>query len=147
MSDFSGLDLSGDKQLKALFQKLPGRVQKNTLRKGLRAGMKPVAQSIRAAAEKGPIRSSLGRKSKTYGRDGVVALFYGTRGGARTEDGELVANVVHDREYGTSKQAPKPFIRPAFSGSVKQAESMAAEAIARSVEEEAERLGNGATKA
>lgn len=141
MTDFARLDLTGDKALTRVFDQLPGKVQKNTLRKGLRAGLKPAAKAIRAAAEKGEIRSSLTRKSKTYGRDGVLAMFYGTRGGARMPDGELVANVVHDREFGTKDSAPRPFIRPAWNGSVQQAKSNAAEAIAASVEEEAKKLG------
>lgn len=137
-------ELIGDKNVERLFRGLEGRTQKNVLRKGTRAGMKPIAQKIRASAPTTEIKKALGRKSKTYGKDGVVAIFYGTKGKLRGEDGELIANKAHDAEYGTKHDAPSPFIRPAFDETVRQGERAAREAIAKGVEDEARKLGGGA---
>ena len=120
-------EVQGLKELNALLQQLPLKLEKNILRGAIRAGAKPVADDIRRRAPelaepdprrvRGALKKSVRimstQMSRGMIRGGVVAGGKTTvgRGKAKVAADAFYAHMV---EYGTVKMTAKPFMRPAI---------------------------------
>jgi len=106
MSEVIGLD----KLLKSLHV-LPERIQQNVLVGAIRAGTKPILTEAKAKVPKrtGNLKKSLGViRVKTRDKTKVIFTISPRKGGKN--DGWY----AHMVEFGTSKDRPQPFLRPAF---------------------------------
>ena len=146
-SDFN-VTADGFRDVARNLEKLKRNVQRKVTRGAVTKAMRPVAKSAKANAKKikdtGLLSRSIGTRTKTYARSGVVISIVGAREGFRTrvkrkgwdnttvdlfrkkKDGNLVevwadpAKYAHLVELGTKPHgnhpgaAPKPYLRPAI---------------------------------
>jgi len=121
--------MDGFKQLERSLSKLPKALSDGVERSALRAGAKPIEKKAKAsvAVSSGLLKQSLGTSVKKN-RGGENKGNLSARVGARTGFGktEMVngkpvrkdpVKYAHLVEYGTSRTAAKPFIRPAVESS------------------------------
>lgn len=123
--------LEGGKELQRALKTLGVRVQRKVLRQAVNAASTPVVKAARRKAPKqsGLLRKSLGKKLKTYTKNGTVMALVGPRKDVEGEhEGEkrrparyahLVEN-GHVAADGTHVPA-QPFLRPAFDETQPQA--------------------------
>lgn len=130
MADFD-VQITGLKELDAALQELAWPAARRALRKGMRQGANVVRDEVR---DKAPIDTGLLKRSiRTRER--------------KDENGWMqVAVEVRRRafygkffEYGTSKMAAKPFIRPAASNNTDAAVGRMRDALAEAIEIEMQR--------
>ncbi len=132
------IDFRGDAGLQSAFNALTGPKQKKATRKGLRAGAKlmadrarqlvPVGKKGTDAHKAGTLRKSI--KVRAIKRTRRFAGMVVTTGGARAKD-EFYGVWT---EYGTAKQPPQPFLRPAFDSLKDQAAELSRKEIGTAVE-------------
>jgi len=99
-----GVEVKGFRELDSAFKKLPGEVSRKALKPALKAGAEVIEER---AARNAPVRT--GKL-----RDSMMTIL-------RTRAGELVASIGPSREawyghlveFGTSRTAGRPFLRPA----------------------------------
>ena len=101
------------KQLDSILKKLPKKVKGRVTRNAVAAGARVIRKEARALAPYNPKRTT-----GVHLRDGIVVKrenrdtdvhIIGTR-----STGSKAVPHAHLQEFGTIKQAPKPFLRPAF---------------------------------
>lgn len=105
--------ISGDKALLKALGNLPKIVAKKALRQAMRPAMKIVQDSAKKNA---PVDTGLTRKSIKVRAMKRSTKFIGIDvliGEGDYKGKTFYASFV---EYGTSKMAPKPFMKPAFTG-------------------------------
>ena len=133
----------------------PRNLQGPMLRAAVRAASTPMLQRARMlcpVGDTGLLRKSLGRRFKTYRKNGVVAVYMGPRRGFKTIiNGRAVnpTNYAHLVEYGTSQHflgkkgsketgllhpgaRARPFLRPAFD----QTKGIAVEMFVQKINED-----------
>ena len=94
------IEVTGLAELNRVLQQLPGRVEANVLRGGLRAGQKEILEAAKANVpiKSGALRDSL--KIKTSNRKGKVS--------ATLSAGNKKVYYAHMVEFGTAKHFIKP---------------------------------------
>ena len=114
------MKIHGANAIAKALDKLPDELKKGGERRVLAAGAKPIVKAARGKVRKdsGNLKKSLGSKVKMI--KGVRTARVGARTGFGKmveRDGRMVyskpTNYAHLVEYGTSRTAAKPFIRPA----------------------------------
>lgn len=121
------------KALEAALKALEPKVEKKILKKGMRTGMKLIQQ---AAKEKAPVDTGLTKKgikvrAAKRSRKGIgIDVTIG--------EGDYKGETYYAAflEYGTSKMAPKPFMRPAYDSKKAQAEQITIDEIKKIIDEE-----------
>ena len=114
MADRASFKLEGDKKLEKSLVTLGLRTGLTILRRAGRAAMLPTKKMMEAGAnydgssEEKHMRDSISITSKKGGRTSRQRAMQIRVGPTRAHNQKAVA-----QEYGTSKQAAKPFIRPA----------------------------------
>ncbi len=109
-----GMTLFGDKALERKLKQLPDDIFRKTTRKAAAMSMTPVAkearQRARAVADTGTLARSIGKRTKTYRRSGVVVTIVGPRKGFR----ELVGTRLNPftRAFRTGEATRKVFRDP-----------------------------------
>ena len=127
------IDFKGDVGLQRAFNELTGPKQKKAVRKGLRAGAKPIAERARQLVprDKGKLRKSIKVKAEKRSRSGLgVIVTSGDDGNLFTGDTYYGGMV----EYGTTKMRARPFFRPAFDSLKDRAAEVARKEIGIAVE-------------
>lgn len=124
------LQLIGDKELRKILEKLPGKVDVRLLKAAARRAAKPLVKSARrkAPSKTGNLRKSIG----TIGlrsHNGAAAVFVGPRSGRRNKYDGWYAHFVEFGSRGVvryntkhrkkgqrykSDNKAKPFMRPAY---------------------------------
>lgn len=106
------LILQGDKELIAAMNALTPALEKKVLRTALRAGGKPILAQAKSNApfKTGQTRRALKLRAMKRSRKNRVGVIVQTKDGDYKGD-QFYASFI---EYGTSKMAAKPFMRPAF---------------------------------
>ena len=96
---------------------LPERIQKNVVAGAIRAGASLVAKEMKANAPKdsGGLRKSIGVVKRKTNNKNIILFTVAPR--VKKNHGFL----AHFFEYGTSKMAAQPFMRPAFEAKGKEA--------------------------
>ena len=125
--------------LKALEQ-FPQNIQKNVLTGAVRAGATVISKAAKENVPKKTrtLEKSIGViKRKTKDKSSVKFSVSPRRGGKN--DG-FYAHMV---EFGTSKMAAQPFMRPAFDGQNDQSITAAKEYLAKRIDKEVEKARNG----
>lgn len=119
-----GVQLTGTRELLAALEALPKELRRSVESGALRAGMAPVRKSARAllnqSKDTGLLQKSLGLTVKKSRKGGQYTARVGPRSGfaqvvMKNGKPKKVNPVkyAHLVEYGTSRSAAKPFIRPA----------------------------------
>lgn len=121
----TSMRLEGAKELQDLLLRLPARVQKNAVNQAMRAGGAIVRDAAKADApvgkRKGRKRFYVSRKTgkrvqaNDYGalkKNIRVQKVRGTDGRYVVTDGSAFWGMFY--EFGTKRQPPRPFLRPAF---------------------------------
>jgi HK97 gp10 family phage protein len=137
---FFRVKVSGHRELKRELEAVPEKIQRKALRAGQTKASRIVIKEARAKVPVrfGLLKKSIGRRSKTYRKTGVVLSVIGPRRGFKKKRegsgrksrlgrwlarrGLIKSKVRHDDpakyahlvEYGTVRSAPKPFLRPAY---------------------------------
>ena len=130
MADFA-VEIQGLAQLDRALQELAWPAARRALRKGMRKGANVVRDEARAKA---PVKTgNLKRKIRTRERseqDGNMRFAV-----------EVPRSAFYGRflEYGTSKMAAKPFLRPAAEGKTEAAVTAMRDALAEAIEIEMRR--------
>jgi len=114
--------VSGDKQLIRKLQMLAASAQRRVVRPAANKAWTPVNKEAkrRCPVETGALKRSIGKRTQTYPRLGVVRVDVGARTGKKyhTEgpDGRMrkPTKYAHWVEFGTAHSSAKPFLRPAF---------------------------------
>ena len=141
--DFS-FKVDGLKDLEKAMNKLEDRgIGVKILRSAGRKAMKPVLEDAKAnvAVRTGSLRDSLMATSKTSRRYKSVSIFIGPQRKSRTRKGvkttynkQLNQRKTLALEYGTKKQAPKPFLRPALDKNAAQVLSLFKDHVAAAID-------------
>lgn len=143
MSDILTFKVEGLNRLLDALKKLPDEVSGRELRRAVSKG----ARVVKAAAKSNAPVATGRLKRVIYtvrdkdrsGRD-VETYITGVRSGKRYQKKNNDAFYWRFVEFGTSKMAAKPFLRPAFDSTVvKQTEAMK-NSLKRSIDRAAERL-------
>lgn len=146
------MDVKGLKDLNEALLKLPLQVRQRPLRSAAAAAAKVIRDEARnrAPVDSGVLRSEIVHtRSKSESREGSE-VWYVTVRFKKKKYVNSVGNRLLDRvgksygadgnayywkflEFGSSKQRPKPFLRPAFDGSRTQALEMFKKRLAQSI--------------
>jgi HK97 gp10 family phage protein len=116
--------LTGVGPLLQTLNRLRRGLRNRILRKALRRGSKPMVQAVRALAptDTRELRRSIGTRSRTYRRGGVIVFVIGPRnrpsmqvpkGGVKPRRYNP-AYYAHLVELGTRRSGKFPFVRPGF---------------------------------
>lgn len=130
MADFD-IQITGLKELDRALQELAWPAARRALRKGMRQGANVVRDEARAKA---PIDSgNLKRRIRTRERS--------EEAGNMRFDIEVPRSAFYGRflEYGTSKMAAKPFLRPAAEAKTEEAVTVMRDALSEAIEIEMRR--------
>lgn len=121
--------------LKAL-KKFPDNIQKNVMTGAVRAAAKPIVSAARAnvPVDSGNLKKSIGTV-KRKSRDKTKIRFSVTPRKGGKYDGWY----GHMLEFGTSKMAAQPFMRPAFENQDDQSIEEAKKYIAKKIDQEIEK--------
>ena len=128
MSDIKGMD-----QLLKSLKVLPDRIQKNVLVGAIRAGTKPMLTEAKNKVPQntGNLKKSLGViRAKTRDKTKVIFTISPRKGGKN--DGWY----AHMVEFGTSKDRPQPFMRPAFETKASESISAVRDYMAKRIDKE-----------
>lgn len=95
--------LTGVKELDKLLRKLPDRAAMTAIRQASSVAMTPMLRAARSNAKEHSrtYAKAMGKKQKTYKRDGTVVTVVGARYGYRSEDGHDPVYTAHLMEFGT----------------------------------------------
>lgn len=128
------LSLTGDKELKALFEALPGKVQKKLTRHALRVAAKKVRDDAARIApdNTGALSKSIKVRAMKRSRTRVGVQVY-TDSQSLKSDGKKGYYAAFT-ELGTSREAPHPFLRPALEQNRAAAQQLIADDIRQACE-------------
>ncbi len=134
-----------DKWKKSL-RELEKKVARSGNRKAVNRSTNPMLKASRAKApvRSGLLRKSLGKRVRTYVGSGTVVGLVGPRSKFEgTFDGKKVKPVNYAKfvEFGNSRMAARPFLRPAFDSSKSESQKVYEANIGRFIDIEAKRLG------
>lgn len=146
MSAPATMRVTGDKQAIRALKSFGGAVQRRIARKGLSKAGSLLNKALKAAAPSrtgsrnnptpGILKKSIGRRSKTYGQ-AVVEIVGPRKGFPDPITGKDVHRTAWVAEYGTSKRAPQPFVRPTFDSMQQQLVAKINEDLASAIDTEA----------
>ncbi|WP_392552921.1 HK97 gp10 family phage protein [Orbus wheelerorum] len=125
MANSVSFDLSGLKVLKRDLKRLSKPEKNKVMRKGLKKGVDLLRDEVkkRTPVRKGILKKDI--KSRSTARTGEVYI----------KGGRLSEQKANWLEYGTSKMAPHPFIRPAFDTNQSKAENLCITGIITAIDE------------
>lgn len=131
----NGLVLTGDKQLDRLMKRLPLSIQRKHMRAALRKGAHIIAGEARANAPvlTGALQGSIKVRAGKARRRGDLRINVLTGEGFFKGDQFYGAFL----EYGTSRMAPQPFMRPAFDTKHDEAQQAIAQHLRTAITSEA----------
>lgn len=150
----SGINIVGHKELARALDKLPKEIANAAERTALREGAKPIAAAAKSNAgrskETGLLQESIGVTVKKvrgrlsarvgartgFGRE-VSRGGYGPRARTVYSDPSKYAHLV---EYGTSKTAARPFMRPAIDSSAGEVVNNMAKGYAKGLDRAVRKL-------
>jgi HK97 gp10 family phage protein len=109
--------IDGLKEVQAALRKLPDSTAKNVIRRVLKKRAQPVADDAQARAPvaRGHLRRSVAVTTKLTKRQRSQHRKLG-KGDVEMFIGAGPDPAAHMQEYGTSKEPPQPFMRPAWDG-------------------------------
>jgi len=127
------------RQLDNIMTKLPGKAKLRVTRNAVAAGARVIRKSAKSIA---PYDSR--RKTGTHLRDGIVIK----RADRKTDvhiigtqsTGRKAVPHAHLQEFGTVKQAPRPFLRPAYAQSMAAAKQKMLDKLGDGIVREAKKL-------
>jgi HK97 gp10 family phage protein len=107
------LTLTGDKELLRTLNRLEAKATRRVVRPAASKAMTPVLKDARRRArdigEHGALAKSLGKKTKTYSRAGVVMVIIGPRSDYQDPaTGHKPSKTAHLVEYGTAPHTIQP---------------------------------------
>ena len=133
------VDVSGDKRLMRKLERLKGSVQRKIARRAATKAMTPMTKAVkrRAPVDEGDLQRSIGRKTKTFARAGVVWVGIGPRKGygRMREDGTR----KEPTKYAHLAERATHFMGRAFRAEVGGAERIFAREARAGIEQEARR--------
>lgn len=139
------ITIDGLQELQARLQQLPGKIAKNALRQATSAAAATIRDEARSRApvDTGEMRKDIQikRERESTAYRAVYSVF--VRTGKKSRIGGRARNVDKDSyywrfvEFGTSKMAAKPFMRPAFEAKKEAAAAAMKSTLAKRIEEEA----------
>lgn len=136
----SGISVTftGSAEVKAIFDAMPGKVQKKLIRHALRAAAKAIQEDAKRIApdETGALAKSIKVRAMKRSRTRVGVQVFTDSDSLQT-DGKKGYYAAFT-ELGTSREAAQPFLRPALEGNKGQAQSMIASDIKDAVESQGE---------
>lgn len=109
--------MEGLKEVQAALRKLPDSTAKNVIRRVLKKNGQPIADDAQARAPvaRGHLRRSVAVTTKLTKRQRSKHRKLG-KGDVEMFIGAGPDPAAHMQEFGTSKDAPQPFMRPAWDG-------------------------------
>jgi len=127
----ASMTLTGDKRLQHNFAALPGRLQRNALRRGVTKAARKIVRDAKGKVpvETGTLKASLGYKMWTYRDKTGVGSVVGPRSGKQFERavarnrrgrlkklkrGETGEQTRKPRKYAHLAELHKPYLRPAY---------------------------------
>jgi len=139
---------------------LKGSAQRRVVRKAITEATKPILKDAKARApkESGLLKKSMGRKTVTLKKKGIVLGFIGPRTGFKRQvtikqRGKPPRTVTRDpvryahlREFGTSTSAAHAFLRPAWDSNLSRTNRTMAKRMGKEIEIEAEKAARKARK-
>ena len=134
-----GIDFEGDKEMIRNLEQLPIRVQRKVVRQATSAALTPLNKAAKREAPKdtGTLKKSIGKKVKTYRKDGVVWGAVGPRSGFRV----VVDGKARDpRRYAHIVEARTGFLRRAFDQTKKKVLDILGKKLGSGIEREAAKL-------
>ena len=99
------LDITGFKELHRKLRTMPDNIKRNTVKRAVRAGAKPVIEAIKANAPVGAtgnLQKSIGKREKTYRRSETFFIVIGPR-----TSGKFLGFHGHWLEEGTEMRYTK----------------------------------------
>ena len=112
------MKLEGFKELERELERLSKSVGKAALRRALRKSAQPLADKMQAGApvEEGDLRDSIGVSTKLSPRQSRLhrKMFRNDKASVEMFVGAGPLPQAHLQEFGTVKQSPQPFARPAW---------------------------------
>ncbi len=133
------LQIKGLKELDARLKKLPDVVQRRILGAATAAAARVVQKSAKsqAPAKTGRLKKNIVVRTKRTRTGTVSRVTLRTKGKGTDPKNAYYGRFV---EFGTKKQAARPFLRPAFDSNVNQAIQTMRKKIAQRLEAEARKL-------
>lgn len=109
--------MEGLKEVQAALRKLPDATAKNVMRRVMKTNAKPIADDAQARApvSQGHLRRSIAVTTKLTRRQRSKHRKLG-KGDVEMFIGAGPDPAAHMQEFGTSKETPQPFMRPAWDG-------------------------------
>ena len=148
--------VSGLKELQAAMKALPTNISRNVLRGAVNAGATVIREEakarapvyagppIKGQAPPGTLKRSLYQKQIREKSNALLQTFFvGVRRGRsakKTKKGTLDAWYAHFVEFGTSKMAARPFMRPAFEAKKSAAVQAIERYLQKRIPEEVDKL-------
>lgn len=141
--------IKGMRELQRMLKKVPAKIQNKASRAAVREASTPMLRDVRRRA-KTAIRSrslgkSIGRRIKTYRRNGVTVAVIGPRLDFVSPSGTKIARLAHLIEFGTARRFQRktkrttgfmrasPFLRPAFDSHKREYVKLYSARMAREV--------------
>jgi HK97 gp10 family phage protein len=110
-------NVSGLKELQAAMKELPANIARNVLRGAVNAGATVIREEAKARAPKFEGKVAKGQPIREKSSAVLQTFYVGVRQGRsakKTKKGSIDAWYARFVEFGTSKMAARPFMRPAF---------------------------------
>ena len=152
MAEESEVRLEGFAELAAAMRELGQRAAKNALRRAVSSGAVLVRNEARANApvDTGEMKKDIQVKREKDQRDGPLSAKYSVfvRSGKKSRLAGSGRNVDKDSfywkfiEYGTSKMAAQPFMRPAFEAKKEDAVQAIGKVLDEAIQKAARELAN-----
>lgn len=139
MASSFNVKITGAKELDKLLQKLPTRMSRKIVRAALRAAAKPILKDAKAGIPKkskqntGKTRRDL--KVRNVPNSNPLSVVVA---GSRSTGGRDY--IMRFLEFGTVKQAARPFLRPAFDKNAEKALRILAEEVRQRLLKETAKL-------
>lgn len=138
--DWVSVEIKGIEQVQKMLKLLPERVQRKAMKQGVAAGARKVLSEARklVPVKTGRLKKSLRtRYIKKASRGPFGRIVY------KVEAARPEGSHAHLVEFGTSRAAAKPFLRPAFEIAKEPAANAIMDKIAKVMLKEARKLGGG----
>ena len=140
------IEIKGLRELDKRLKQFPQRIQNRILRGAFAAGARviqreakaraPIADRATPKAFRGQLRANIVVRSKRSPKGAIAYVTLRQKGKAGNPDNAYYGRFV---EFGTSKMAAQPFMRPAFEAKHREALDRIKRQLARGIEREARR--------
>lgn len=147
------VEIKGLRELQVALRQLPQKLERRVLNSALGFGGRLIANEAKARApvDTGNVRRNIRARSARPMDGHTATVIVGVRRLTKRQIARLRARSSRQSsisdpwywrhlEFGTSKMAPRPFLRPAFEAKKVEAAYTIKDALARRIEKEAEKL-------